>query len=138
MKKLFLAFTLIVGMMISSNSQASNYKVDDANLDAIFNKAVSSTMINLQDLSENLSEMNASFAPSVSEKSPIVAIMLDFFIGGLGIHRFYLGTKPLTGIGYIITCGGFLGLMPLVDLIVLAVNYNDISKYVDNPRFFMW
>jgi hypothetical protein len=41
-------------------------------------------------------------------------------------------------VGYILTCGGIFGLMPLIDLIVLAVNWDDISAYVDNPKFFMW
>ena len=74
----------------------------------------------------------------VGEKDPLVALLLDIFVGGLGIHRLYLGTETLTWVGYILTCGGIFGIVPLVDLIVLAVNYDDISPYIDNPRFFMW
>lgn len=32
-------------------------------------------------------------APVVSEKKKIVAALLAFFLGGLGIHNFYLGHK---------------------------------------------
>jgi TM2 domain-containing membrane protein YozV len=73
-----------------------------------------------------------------NQKDPVVAILLDFFLGGLGVHRFYLGTKPLTGIGYILTCGGIFGIVPLIDFIVLIIDHDDISPYIDNPKFFMW
>jgi TM2 domain-containing membrane protein YozV len=81
----------------------------------------------------------SSASAVVAEKSPIVAFLLAFFLGGLGIHRFYMGTKTMTGIGYILTCGG-LGIVSLVDWILLLVGVinDDIDKYVDNPKFFMW
>jgi uncharacterized membrane protein len=44
----------------------------------------------------------------------------------------------MTGIGYILTCGGIFGIVPLVDFIVLIINIDNISKYVNNPKFFMW
>jgi TM2 domain-containing membrane protein YozV len=73
-----------------------------------------------------------------SNKDAIVAIVLDFFLGGFGVHRFYLGTEVMTGIGYILTCGGIFGIVPLVDFVVLIIDNKDISKYVNNPKFFMW
>ena len=54
-----------------------------------------------------------------SEKSYIVMILLCFFLGGLGIHRFYVG-KIGTGILTIITFGG-LGIWTLIDLIMIIV-----------------
>ena len=45
----------------------------------------------------------------------------------------------MTGVGYILTCGG-CGIVATVDWIVLLIGLinNDISKYVNNPKFFMW
>ena len=40
-------------------------------------------------------------------KSTVVAYLLWFFLGGLGIHRFYLG-RPISGIFYLLTVGGFV------------------------------
>jgi len=54
-----------------------------------------------------------------SEKNYIVMILLCFFLGGLGIHRFYVG-KIGTGILMIITLGG-LGIWALIDFIMIII-----------------
>lgn len=56
---------------------------------------------------------------AVSNKSGIACLLLLIFLGGLGIHRFYVG-KVGTGILFLITCGGF-GIWWLVDLIMLCM-----------------
>jgi len=52
-------------------------------------------------------------------KSQLVALLLGIFVGGLGIHRFYLG---YTGIGVvqILTLGG-CGIWALIDVIRIAL-----------------
>jgi len=50
-----------------------------------------------------------------SGKSQLVALLLCFFVGVLGIHRFYLG---YTGIGVLmLLTGGLCGLLLLIDFI---------------------
>lgn len=129
---LVLAFTGLCGL----NARASSYTVDDNQIDQMLNSAPLTVNTVFADLS---SVAGSSFASAtVSSKDPIVAIVLDFFLGGFGIHRFYLGTEVLTGVGYILTCGGIFGIVPLVDFVVLIINYKDISPYINNPKFFMW
>ena len=52
---------------------------------------------------------------TTSGKSQLVAFILCFFLGALGIHRFYLGH---IGIGILeLLTGGFFGILWLIDLI---------------------
>ena len=54
-----------------------------------------------------------------SSKSRLAALLLCFFVGVLGIHRFYLG-KVGTGIIWLLT-GGVFGIGVLVDFIMIIV-----------------
>ncbi|MGM9756953.1 MAG: NINE protein [Candidatus Cryptobacteroides sp.] len=50
----------------------------------------------------------------------LIALLLCFFLGCLGIHRFYVG-KTGSGIAMLLTCGG-CGIWALVDFIMILVN----------------
>ncbi|MFC4111360.1 TM2 domain-containing protein [Nonomuraea zeae] len=57
-------------------------------------------------------------------KSWLAAVLLCFFLGVLGVHRFYVG-KIGTGILMLITAGGF-GIWVLIDFIMIL-----IGKFTD-------
>ena len=142
MKKLFLFIAVV--LFASTYSKANDaYTINDNQLESVFNAATFVPITSIADLSGvnmNVNLSNASNA-AVSDKNAAVAFILAFFLGGLGIHRLYMGTKTMTWVGYILTCGGIFGIVPFVDWILLLiglVNGGEISKYVDNPKFFMW
>ncbi len=54
-----------------------------------------------------------------SNKSKVVAALLCFFFGGLGVHRFYVG-KVGTGVLWLLT-GGLFGIGAIVDFIMILV-----------------
>ena len=59
-----------------------------------------------------------SAEPGNSEKGFVATLILCILLGGLGVHRFYVG-KTGTGILMLLTLGG-LGIWTLVDLIRIA------------------
>ena len=62
---------------------------------------------------------NAVTAGEVSTRGMVPAALLCFFLGGFGIHRFYVG-KIGTGILMILTLGG-LGIWTLVDFVMILL-----------------
>jgi TM2 domain-containing membrane protein YozV len=139
MKKLFFIFIMLVAVLSVKQANASSYSVNEQAIDQLFDNAVETSMLSVTspEMTSVVSNPSVALMPS-KDKDAVVAIVLDFFLGGLGIHRFYLGTETLTGIGYILTCGGIFGIVPLVDFIVLIIDNKDISPYINNPKFFMW
>lgn len=70
-------------------------------------------LIMIQGLTRNMS------TEPVSEKSFVSTLLLCLLLGGLGVHRFYVG-KVGTGVLMLLTLGG-LGIWALIDLIRIAI-----------------
>lgn len=67
---------------------------------------------------------SSSNTNGVSPKSRLVAFLLCTFLGGLGIHRFYVG-KAGTGVLWLLT-GGCFGVGAFVDwIMLLAGSFKD-------------
>lgn len=63
-------------------------------------------------------KMNPEAMPESGEKSQVVALILAIVVGGLGIHRFYLG-YTWQGVVQLLTLGA-CGIWSLIDLIRIA------------------
>ena len=75
-------------------------------------------------------------AQTVSDKSRLGTLLFCIFLGVFGAHRFYVG-KIGTGILTIVTLGGFFGIWPLVDIIMIVIgSFRDkqgrrVTKWLD-------
>lgn len=141
MKKILFLAVICFSSVCTFAATGSQYVVDDQKVEQMFTNSqdVSLTALSDQTLMNATGGMTAQGAQfRAGDKTFVAAILLDFFLGGLGIHRLYLGTATMTWVGYILSFCGIFGIVPLVDFIVLIIHNDDISPYVDNTKFFMW
>ncbi len=138
MKKLFLSLLILFAGVFVFEASANTYRLDQAEVDQMFAQAEQVDLMAMHSMSPMTSN-TASTMLAVQDKDPLIAFILAWVVGPLGIHRAYLGTSTGTIIAYILTAGG-CGIVAMVDWIVLLIGLvnDDISKYIDNPSFFMW
>ncbi len=139
MKKIFSFIAIALFFVVAkANASVSEYMVNDYAVEQAFETSVQVNSASLVNVAQP-GDINGE-AQLKAEKNPVVAFILAWFLGGFGIHRLYLGGAGKLIPAYIFTCFGIFGIVPFVDWIVLLIGLvnNDISKYVDNDRFFMW
>ena len=140
MKRLLIA--LVAFFAITTVASASPYKLDEAAVDSAIESAVAVSPVSLlSDAHAPLPVGMPSSASVSAGKSPVGAILLTFFLGGFGIHRHYMGTRPWMWAIYTFTFGGIFGVVPFVAFIVeiiAAVEDNSVARYCGNTSFFMW
>jgi hypothetical protein len=139
MKKVFVI--LIALFAVATAASAANYKLDDEAIDLAIENAVDVSPFAV--MSETAAALPSAPATTMisTEKSPVAAILLTFFLGGFGVHRHYMGTRPWMWAIYTFTVGGIFGVVPFVDFIVeivALVEDNSVARYCGNTSFFMW
>ena len=134
MKKFILSLIAILAVSVAAN--AGNYTVNDDAIDALIEASAEVSPLDL------MPEAPVPAAASLASgnPSPIASFLLCTFLGGLGIHRHYMGTRPWMWAIYFFPVGGIFGVVPLIDWIFLLIGVVDdnISEFVGNTRFFMW
>ncbi|MCZ8196895.1 MAG: TM2 domain-containing protein [Flavobacterium sp.] len=100
--KIKLFFSLIAFFMLSLSASYASFPVEQR------------TTTNTTTVVEQKEELSSP-AAAKGEKSQIIALVLAALVGGIGIHRFYLG-YTWQGIVQLLTLGG-CGVWALIDLI---------------------
>jgi TM2 domain-containing membrane protein YozV len=145
MKKLFaLVFCFAVLLVSKSHATTAEYFVDAQAIEQTLNAGEQLDIANVEQAATALESLMGEGKDvtkiMAGDKKPVVAFILAWVVGFLGIHRAYLGTAGGVIVGYILTCGG-LGIVALIDWIVLlleVIEEKNFSKYVDNKKFFMF
>lgn len=113
---------LLVAFMIVASAFLSYAAFPVASQKATVVTTASTTSTALQEVMQQQQEEYASNAPTTQApaapqggKSQVVALILCIVVGGIGIHRFYLG-YTWQGIVQLLTLGG-CGIWSLIDLI---------------------
>ena len=134
MKRLF--FSLIAVLAIAFSANAANYTVDDSAIDALIEASVEVSPLEL------MPEAAVPAAASLvsGSPSPVASFLLCTILGGFGVHRHYMGTRPWMWAIYVFTGFGIFGIVPLVDWVMLLIGLVDdnIGQYCGNTRFIMW
>ncbi len=133
-----LAFILVIGLLFSNGVSASlsTVSVQLPGLEE-FKTLYPEHRVKQQGfiLPTNDEEYGISQIDSTSKR--LGAALIAIPLGMLGMHRVFLGTKPIVPIFYILTFGGVFGILPFIDFVVLIMA-DDVKPYIDNPRIFMW
>ena len=74
---------------------------------------------------------------NASAKSYVVTVLLCFFLGCLGAHRFYV-EKTGTAVLMLLTLGGF-GIWAIIDLIIILIcEFEDANGFIILPKRILW
>ncbi|MFM2224394.1 MAG: hypothetical protein RJA07_596 [Bacteroidota bacterium] len=136
MTKFILTLTIFFAALSFTTVKAESFEANDLAIEQTFQNSTEVTA-NAAMMENMMNTNHAEFKGN--DKSAVVSFLLCWAVGFLGIHRFYMGTATLTGVGYILTGGG-CGIVVTIDWVFLLIGLinDDISKYVDNTKFFMW
>ena len=118
-----------------------NKNMDLSNLYLIFGNKLSSSRINFIQEKINKSDNPSKYdvLPTIELKDPTIALLLSFFLGGLGIDRFYIGDNGLAVCKLVVSILGWIVLLGwiwwLIDLFLIygatqEKNYQKIIPFL--------
>ncbi len=106
-KHIFLGF---LALALSFSVFGNNYRVDDKQLDAIFNNGTEISLVDFNFISPGTSSL-ASITKVEASNEAIISWLICWVVGEFGIHRHYLGTKPSMWAIYTFTVCGIFGIV---------------------------
>ena len=142
MKKLL--FTIALGLSLCTNANSSKYQISDDAMEEIF---AASTEITLdQKINANLGlatdGLNYSEMAAGGEKKRGAFLALNFFCGGLALHRYYMGLGDssakywMWAFYFLVPVAG--GVDACVDFCWVLFKKDALSNYADNDAIFVW
>ena len=117
--------TIEIRRKIGSFNQSSEISNANRHITNLTNYIAQLAVLSDEQIADlNIKKVTENTRPEVSTKSKTTAALLSFFLGALGIDRFYLGKTGL-GVGKLLTFGGF-GIWAFIDFVyILTGNAKD-------------
>lgn len=143
MKKIFILFALLFSVTLAQNAFAAACSVATTAATTVTattepGKATTTAPVKANKVKffskENLNNQLAIVKNHKAGDNYVMALVLCFFLGTLGIHRVVTGT-PISILWYLLTFGGIFGIVPLIDFIMMLVDGNT-SRFEGNPSLF--
>lgn len=133
--KLFLTLTLALCFITLAQATEKQVEHHEAvTLESVESAPMTRKAVRQERRMQKFEKLIAKYASARDEGRVVAAALFAFFLGGLGIHRVYLGGTPLLILGYLFTFGGLFGILPLIDFIrIVAVG---TEHYEGNDRLF--
>ena len=142
MNRILSILFLIFLASVCQSSYASAYELDEGVIETLFEEAVEITaeealMRYESDVALMMDQhLNRNkVMDQLDNDKQVGAVVLCWFVGGLGIHRVFLGGRGSLIAIYCITFGG-CGVVWLVDFIILIVDGTE--RFENNNRFIAW
>lgn len=139
MKNVFL-LAVVIGTCLFSSSVWATGKPMLAqssvviNLSQVQSQPLNRKAVKIQQRLERRMHFMQRILGNSGENKVLGAALLALFLGGLGIHRVYLGGSGLLILGYIVTIGGLFGILPLIDFVRIITG--GIDHYQGNNALF--
>lgn len=139
MKNVFLLAVVIGACLFSSSVWAAGKPMLTQssvviNLSQVQSQPLNRKAVKIQQRLERRMHFMQRILGNSGENKVLGAALLALFLGGLGIHRVYLGGSGLLILGYIVTIGGLFGILPLIDFVRIITG--GIDHYQGNNALF--
>lgn len=139
MKNVFLLAVVIGTCLFSSSVWAAGKPMLTQssvviNLSQVQSQPLNRKAVKIQQRLERRMHFMQRILGNSGENKVLGAALLALFLGGLGIHRVYLGGSGLLILGYIVTIGGLFGILPLIDFVRIITG--GIDHYQGNNALF--
>ena len=144
-----LAFNPQTSTGIISGEDGNRYSFAGIDVPQHFNAIREGAEVDFTPVNNGASDIYVTKAAHVGmgsgPKEKIVAALLAFFLGGLGIHKFYLGKKNAGVIMLVVSIGGailfliptmIIGLIAFIEAVIYLVKSEDEFQrdYVDGDK----
>lgn len=140
MKKLL--FMFVAMLMSVSTFATSSYEINDEAVDGMFASAKEASIMSLASSDFTAAPEGLNTQAQMHGDSPVVAFILCWVLGGLAIHRYYMGVDGAWYMFALYACvpiaGSVASIGDCIVLLIRLINGGGVDDYINNKKWFVW